>query len=116
MHATAAAETVVGAAQTLDAISDLITDGRAGFFIRFLPCDVALALGGDGDGGGAEGGAGGWAARQMRAALALTSEHVGGEGVVLKALPGFDGGWNCSCGDTRSGGGPRRCVYLSIYI
>ena len=110
----------VGYMETLDAISDLITDGVAGAFVRFMPHDVVLVAtttrhsnashmpGKNAEETyefGSSGAAGGLSrvSKEVVSALSLLSHSVFDKAVVLKGLSGFEPAWNCSCQDTRYG-------------
>ena len=117
---------LVGFLDTVDKISDLITDGFPATYMRFLPSDVAAALdlqpahdtryapppnAHAGAGHALEHEEEVAVGEELREALYLQAQFGGqgaarerGVGVkVLQAFRGFDAGWNCSCGDTRHG-------------
>mmetsp|Transcript_13094 Transcript_13094/g.46015 ORF Transcript_13094/g.46015 Transcript_13094/m.46015 type:complete len:791 (+) Transcript_13094:274-2646(+) len=80
--------------ETLDDITDRITDGMSGAYLRFLPEDVweayqvSLESGGRND-SRAE------FFREYAQSLLLTGEGI------MKAVPGFDSSWKCLCPPNR---------------
>ena len=102
----------VAPGETLDALSDALTEGVSGSFVRWLPADVAAAVlqhhpcplhahrhlpDACASGGHAEA-----VALELHEALQQDESEMEGA-VVMRGLAGAEGGWNCSCRDTRRG-------------
>jgi len=110
----------VGYVETLDELSDLMTDGVSVAFMRFLPHDIAAASalppapsapppapGASHTRDAAPDSEEVAVGEELREALQLPAHDGGsggaGEAVVIAAVAGMGAGWNCSCRDTRHG-------------
>jgi hypothetical protein len=113
-HGSAPEEvTWVGPVSTLDALSDALTDGVGGSFVRWQADDVFAAVlapdvclhqpGGSDLFPRACRGLSEAVVQELREALELDDAVLPGA-VILKGLAGINwAGWNCSCEDTRLG-------------